>query len=187
MANWNQAAMWHPLKVWFSFIMGHIIMTSLANEKGSAMSLLRLIFIGVMVVLLSACVSVDPDGNSRFSLLDPKDPAKEGERYLLGRGVAADEKKAFHYFQLAANDGDAFAQNEVAYMYAAGKGTNKNYEKALKYFRLAADQDLASAQYNVGLIYQEGLGVSRDPATAKSWFKLAARHGFEPAKQELHS
>lgn len=110
-----------------------------------------------------------------------------GIRYLLGRGERQDDQKAFYYFNKAANHGDAFAANEVAYLYATGKGTVRDRVKAFQYYEQAATQGkgLASAQYNVGLMYEYGLGTAPNQALAEQWYQRAAQNGFEPAKRAL--
>lgn len=104
-----------------------------------------------------------------------------GVRYLLGRGVEQNDQKAFYYFSKAADLGDPFAQNEIAYMYASGKGTTRNYAKSLSWYKKAAGHGLASAQYNLGIMYLRGLGTAPNRELAKKWFEKSAAHRFEPA------
>jgi uncharacterized protein len=108
-----------------------------------------------------------------------------GVSYLLGRGVPQSNEKAFYYFSQAANSGDPFAENELAYLYAAGKGTAQDYSKAFYWYQQAANQGLASAQYNLGLMYWYGLGVQAKRETAKEWLQKSAAKGFEPARTML--
>lgn len=142
----------------------------------------KFIIIMAASLLLVGCgtgrYSSDMQGNQEL-------PKKMGVRYLLGRGVQQNDGKAFGYFLSDADNGDPFAQNEVAYMYATGKGTSQNYQKALEYYLLAAQQGLASAQYNLGLMYLYGLGTPPNKPAALHWIQKAAEHGFEPAKSTL--
>lgn len=108
-----------------------------------------------------------------------------GVRYLLGRGVQQDDEKAFYYFSKAANQGDALAQNELAYMYAVGKGTQRNEAKALKWYQQAAEQGLTSAQFNLGLMYVRGMGTAPDKTVGMQWIQKSADHGFVPAREYL--
>jgi TPR repeat protein len=110
-----------------------------------------------------------------------------GVRYLLGRGVQQDDKKAFYYFTKAANQGDALAQNELAYMYAVGKGTQRNEVKALKRYQQAAEQGLVSAQFNLGLMYLHGMGTVANKAIGMEWIKKSADHGFVPAREYMQT
>lgn len=142
-----------------------------------------LVFTGLSM-LLAACST-----NNYLAANSPaysdNSPRNVGVRHLLGRGVMQDDEKAFYYFNKAANQGDALAQNEVAYLYAAGKGTQRNSEKAFHWYKKAADQGLASAQYSLGLMYLRGVGTAEDKAVALSWFKKSAELGFEPAQFAL--
>ncbi|KAI9260528.1 hypothetical protein BDA99DRAFT_439781, partial [Phascolomyces articulosus] len=57
-----------------------------------------------------------------------------------GWGTARSPETAFYYFKVAAQLGDADAQNEVADCYYRGYGTKKDLYQAAKYYRLAAAQ-----------------------------------------------
>jgi TPR repeat protein len=135
--------------------------------------------------LFTGCSTTGMDGDLHGSVLSQNKTTEMGTRYLLGRGVPQNNRKAFEYFQQASEEGDSFAQNEVAYMYAAGKGTPKDYSQALVYYTKAAEQNLASAQYNLGLMYATGLGTPVDYQMARQWYEKAAGNGFEPAKIAL--
>jgi uncharacterized protein len=105
-----------------------------------------------------------------------------GMHYLLGYGVPKNETKAFYYFNEAAvKENDAFAQNELAYLYATGKGVKRDDERAFFWYQKAAKRGLASAEYNLGLLYLHGIGTKADQKEALIWFDKSAAHGFEPA------
>lgn len=144
------------------------------------MSIKRLLIWIGLSILFTGCSTGKYYGNNSTAYSD-NSPKSMGVRYLLGRGVEQNNEKAFYYFSKAANDGDPFAQNEVAYMYAAGKGTQRDNGKAFYWYKEAADHGLASAQYNVGLFYLHGLGVTADKTKAMAWFAKSSAHGFEPA------
>jgi TPR repeat protein len=138
-------------------------------------------------LLLSACASTHKSDN-----IYPDSPMSKGKsnsdlgvRYLLGRGVVQNDVKAFYYFSQEAEEGNPFAQNEIAYMYAVGKGTSKNVSLAFYYYQKAAEQDLASAQYNLSLMYRYGIGIEPNKELELKWLNKSAAHGFEPAKQAL--
>lgn len=138
--------------------------------------ILLFLFFSVIGFLLSACANQKLPG-----IMLAETPSGMGVNYLLGRGVPQNNEKAFYYFKQAADQDDAFAQNEVAYMYAAGKGVQQDYKMAFHYYQKAADNDLASAQYSLGLLYANGLGVAKNAGFAETWFKKSAAHHFEPA------
>ncbi|KAI7858056.1 hypothetical protein BDC45DRAFT_458413, partial [Circinella umbellata] len=57
-----------------------------------------------------------------------------------GWGTTRSPETAFYYFKVAAQLGDADAQNEVADCYYRGYGTKKDLHQAATYYRLAASQ-----------------------------------------------
>lgn len=136
----------------------------------------KLFVIGVGTVLVGCATT----GSQSVKDI-PNTTAGMGERYLLGHGVPQNNQKAFTYFEKAANEGDVFAQNEVAYMYAAGKGTHKDSAKALMWYKKAAERGLASAQYNLGLMYMNGIGTVTNKTEAMKWLQKSAKNKFEPA------
>ena len=69
----------------------------------------------------------------------------------------------------AAEQGYAYAQNNLGVMYANGRGVPKDDAEAVRWFRLAAEQGDAAAQYNLGLMYANGEGVPKDDAEAVRW------------------
>jgi hypothetical protein len=144
-----------------------------------------ILWIGINM-LLGGCEGNRYVGNTDYAEAGQHESAtKMGLRYLVGRGVPQNDAKAFGYFMSAANKGDPFAENEVAYLFASGKGTTQDYGKAFIYYQKAAKHGLASAQYSLGLMYANGLGTPTDKIMAQQWFQKSAAHGFEPAKQAL--
>jgi TPR repeat protein len=157
-------------------------MSGLIYKKGQRMSIKKLTLLMGLCVLLTGCsTGRDTEMPGAAGLSD----TEMGKRYLLGRSVAQNDAKAFSHFKRAADDGDPFAQNEVAYLYAAGKGTPRDDEKAFSYYQQAASKGLASAQYSLGQCYLYGIGTQPNKTLAMQWFQKSAAHGFEPAKQAL--
>ena len=70
---------------------------------------------------------------------------------------------------LAAEQGDAYAQFNLALMYDNGQGVPQDDKEAAKWYRLAAEQGLGDAQYNLSLCYYEGQGVEKDLEKANYW------------------
>ncbi|CDH61564.1 hcp-like partial [Lichtheimia corymbifera JMRC:FSU:9682] len=63
-----------------------------------------------------------------------------GVSFQQGWGVSRSRETAFYYFKIAAQLGDADAQNEVGHCYYHGFGTKKDQYQAAKYYRMAAEQ-----------------------------------------------
>ena len=104
---------------------------------------------------------------------------------VLGRGVPLDNKTAVKWYTLAAEQGDAVAQNNLGTMYYQGKGVSQDDKTAVKWWRLAAEQGHARAQYNLGVMYDNGQGVPQDYKTAVKWYRLAAEQGNAFAQSNL--
>jgi TPR repeat protein len=101
-----------------------------------------------------------------------------GFLYVSGEeGVEKDVAEAVKWFRLAAGQGHARAQLNLALIHAMGDGVPKDGGEAAKWFRLAGLQGLAEAQGRLGLLYYAGDGVPRDPVEALAWLTLAADAG----------
>ena len=94
--------------------------------------------------------------------------------YEKGRGVTQDFTQALSWYQKAADQGSALAQNNLGVMYAEGRGVIQDYSQALKWYRKAAEQNIAQAQYNLGNMYAFGRGVVQQGAAAVAWYLYAA-------------
>ena len=92
-------------------------------------------------------------------------------------GVNQDYKEAVKYYGLAAKQGNAGAQFNLAYMYAKGKGAVQDYKESVKWYRKAAEQGHAKAQYSLGFMYGNGQGVIKDHLHAYMWLDLSASNG----------
>lgn len=131
------------------------------------------------------------DADAQFNL---------GVIYYNGEGCPKNDSEAIHWWRMAgqlghaeaikwykkiaeqaAEKGDAFAQNELGWMYAEGKVVPKNEAAAIQWFRKAADQGFSEAQFSLGEICFLGFGVEKDYKTAREWYKLAASQGHSKA------
>jgi localization factor PodJL len=79
--------------------------------------------------------------------------------------------------RLAAAQGDASAQFEVASRLAEGKGTDQDLKEAALWYHRAAANGFAMAQFRLGTLYERGLGVKADPKRAQVWYERAAALG----------
>ena len=60
--------------------------------------------------------------------------------------------KALLYYQLAADQGNSGAQNNLGIMYDYGYGVEKSYQKAVEYYQLAADKGFARVHNNLDIL-----------------------------------
>ncbi|TMQ25192.1 MAG: hypothetical protein E6K65_16850 [Nitrospirae bacterium] len=94
-----------------------------------------------------------------------------GQRYDSGRGVPQDYATARGWYEKAAAQGHAWAQND--------------YKKARQWWEQAAAQGVSQAQYNLGQLHANGRGVPQDYATARGWYEKAAAQGNAWAQAQL--
>ncbi len=81
-----------------------------------------------------------------------------------------------------AEQGDAPAQNTLAWMYLNGHGVPQDYAQAAYWFRRAAEQGFIFGQYMLGKAYLNGHGVTMSKVQAHMWFSLAAAQGHDSAR-----
>ncbi len=97
----------------------------------------------------------------------------------------SDYARALQWYTMAANQGHAAAQANVAWFYENGFGTAQNYDEAFKWYQESAAQGYAYGQYSVGWFYDKGLGVAEDNTQAVQWYTLAAEQGLPEAQYML--
>lgn len=103
-------------------------------------------------------------------------------KFDTGRGVTLNEEKIFFWVTLAAELGNARAQNELGRMYAKGLGIQADAPKSVLWYLRAAKQDIPAAQYALAEMYVEGNGVAVDVGEAYFWWSLSARKGYVGGK-----
>ena len=100
-----------------------------------------------------------------------EDQMSLGYMYLYGtNGVEVDTKKAFQYYEKAAEQNDPIAVNNLGSLYFSGIGTKKNVDMALSLFSKAADLGNDNAALNLAFILLTG-GV-KDPSRNQKAFEL---------------
>lgn len=104
--------------------------------------------------------------------------------YLYGtNGVSADHQKALHYYDLAAQQNDPIALNNLGSLYFSGIGTQADVKKALALFNKAAELGNDNAAVNLAFIYLTG--GRKDPLRNQKAFTLlqkASKSGNKIAK-----
>ena len=94
--------------------------------------------------------------------------------YYSGHGLPRNSRKAERWFRLAAEQGDASAQTQLALIYESGVGVPQDYLEAVKWYRLATEQGSPWAQQHHGHMYGDGRGMAQNYVIAHMWFNLAA-------------
>jgi len=101
--------------------------------------------------------------------------------YGQEHGIKDDFKQAIHWYQLAANQGDAEAQYELGTFYFYGVVVERSLPEAFRFTLMAGEQGLAKAQLEVGSFYESGFGCKKAPGEAIRWYQLAAEQNLLPA------
>jgi TPR repeat protein len=148
-------------------------MASLRSRLGAA---------AMLNVLLLGCggtSSAPPTAAADSSSAPPQnraDTAAASAQIATGNayGVPQDSARALTYYRTAAEQGDAYAQDNLGLMYFTGQGVPQDYVLAATWYRKAAEQGYADAQFNLGALYFTGRGVPQDVVEARKWYNLAA-------------
>jgi len=90
--------------------------------------------------------------------------------------------------QLAASQGHAWAQSDLADYYFDGLVIDQDRRTAAVWYQRAAEQGYAPAQTNLGWLYFNGYdGVAPNRAVAIHWFNEAAAQGNQAAAKNLRA
>ena len=85
-----------------------------------------------------------------------------GIAYDTGDGVALDERKAIHYYELAAIGGNVHARHNLG----CTEGKSGNYDRALKHWMIAAGSGYTDSLKNIKRMCKSGLAMKDDYANA---------------------
>ncbi|MFQ0815363.1 peptidoglycan-binding protein [Brucella anthropi] len=108
-----------------------------------------------------------------------------GNRYMEGRGVAADFAKAAKWYEISAGQGFAPAQYRLGNFNEKGLGMPRDLDKAKTWYQLAAQQGNASAMHNLAVLFATGANGTPDNASAVRWFTDAAELGVKDSQFNL--
>ncbi len=117
-----------------------------------------------------------------------------GMAYKYGRlGVPQDHAASIKWFRMAAEQGEADAQFNLARIYdktqgiyRRGRAAPQDDAESFKWYRLSAEQGHTLAQVHLAEMYAEGgLNVPRDQIQAYKWLSVAAASGNPTAAKHL--
>jgi len=72
--------------------------------------------------------------------------------YMLGRGVEVDEKKAIHYWELAAMGGSVDSRHN----FGVTEENKGNWDRAVKHYMIAVKDGGSNSLKNIKIMYEEG-------------------------------
>lgn len=108
-----------------------------------------------------------------------------GILFSKGKGVEADEYKAFEWFKKSAEQGNARGQFQLGWCYEMEYGVAEDYEKAIEWYEKSANQGFSEAEYQLGMAYRRGEIVDTDEEKAFAYFLKAGEHGNAKAQDKL--
>src|SRR5437762_12993844 len=131
---------------------------------------------GVTMVMLGISLEELDPIRQRQALIDAAQAgdarvqSRLGDVYRIGDELTAqDFVEALKWYRLAAEQGNACAQNDVGSMYLNGFGITKDATEAARWYRKPAEQGVAVAQFNLALRYLHGDGLDEDEHEAVRW------------------
>jgi|GEM_PF-947982 len=127
-------------------------------SAGNAASYIKLM--ALKAVLFSTIPSDNDTQNINLVSLQEKCKQGDGEaQFLMGRLYSAgklvekDDKKAYQYFKLSAENGNMKGLNALGTCYLQGTQVEQNYDKALELFNRAYQAGYANAGSNIATTY----------------------------------
>ena len=130
-----------------------------------------------------------PDIAGIYLLALSGDPSAQGRlamRYNGGYGIVRSREKAEEWYLKAANQGDKWAQIELADFYRhEAERSERSYKESARWYRQAAKRGFERAQYRLGSLYEKGKGVEQSFEKAAKWYCKAAEQGHEDAVYKM--
>jgi TPR repeat protein len=100
-----------------------------------------------------------------------------GAAYDFGKGAPRDTTEAMKWYRMAADHGNAEAQNSIGSMLQS----DKRYAEALPWYEKASAQGHALATNSLAYLYDMGLGVNQDRHKGFELYSRAADLGWAEA------
>lgn len=127
---------------------------------------------------------------SSFYIDFDEDASQEDDYDEINRkGISAlndqNYEEAARLFKIAADHGNADAQNRYGVRLFHGQGVPENKNEAIKYFMLAAEQEHPKAMENLAGHYRDGDFIEKNDGKAKELLRKAADRGEETAIKKL--
>lgn len=146
--------------------------------------------IGVMAIglfLVFAAGAENANASDEFRALlkraragDAKPQCRGAFRYLMGTGVARDEKEAMNWYLRAADQGHAVSLFSLGHLHGEGRAVPKDGAEDCKWYRKGAEKRYASAALDLAECYRFGTGVSKNKDEALKWLRKAAQQDKNP-------
>lgn len=107
-----------------------------------------------------------------------------GLLYRYGVGLEKDVSSAVYWFEKAAEQGEANAENELGHLFL-GKDGPRDIKRAEHWLSKAAEHGVRDAQLHLGLMYLNGDGVEKNAKRASFLLRKAALQGSDEARETI--
>lgn len=111
---------------------------------------------------------------------------KLGEIYSLGKGVKADDKRAYEFYQMACDYGYMAACHNLGVIYKFGTGVETSIEKSREFYEKACNGGLSGSCSQLGDIYYVGDGAKINYSKAFIFYRKSCRGGITTACEALN-
>ena len=105
--------------------------------------------------------------------------------YYYGLCLEQDYSQAVHWYSLAADEGWAAAEKNLAVCYKKGHGVGTDLQQAAFWYERAAEHGQSTAQCNIAEMYYKGCGVKEDKEKAWYWLEKAMANAIEINNMDL--
>jgi len=154
------------------------------NRKESGMNRLLISLCSIALLVFSNAAAADWFVSTETKALIAKAEAGDtdaqlrvGAAYDFGKGAPRDRVEAAKWYRMAADRGNAEAQNSLGSLFQA----EKRYEESLTWYGKASAQGHALATNNLAYLHDMGLGVPQDRKKGFELYTRAADLGWAEA------
>ena len=102
-------------------------------------------------------------------------------RIHMGQNCRRNEKLAFEYYKMSAENGSVGGMHNLAHFYENGIGCDANIKMAAQWYQQAADAGCAAAQFQMVAILTSGNPYPVDSARSLRYLRLSAEQEFPVA------
>lgn len=110
------------------------------------------------------------------------------ENYMFGNpdlGIERNVEQAVDYYQVAAEQGNVHAMENLGVLYSQGIGIPQNSSKAKELLEAAAEQGSVQALNGLGYMYLNGIGLAKNTTKALEYMNKAADLGHMESMTNL--
>lgn len=174
--------------------MGRGAIGSRGRNETTYRAMQRRIVAGVLPIMLlifsASCLALSPEELAQVAPAAEQGAAASqvllAVAFLNGDGgLQRDPARAAFWFEQAAIQGNAYAEERLGDLYEQGRGVPANLQLAFDWRLAASRRGNLKAQRDLGRMYHEGAGVGKNIEQAIYWWRRAAIKGDDASRQGL--